>query len=140
MAFPSAGRADVSLGIRGGATIDPDLFAFGGHVAIDNFPGLGGLRFEPGVEIGAGDDIFMIRFLGHGKYMFDIARAPIRPFPLLGVEISYFNFDAGPGDGDTTEVGLNLGGGVEFFGKMAIELYFGVEDVADINVFFLYDF
>ncbi len=140
VAAPAA-QAEMRPGIRAGAMIDPDGFLFGGHLAFEGFPGLGGLRAEPGIELGIGDEFFMFRFLGHGKYMFDFRGSPVRAFPLFGLEVSYFNVDApGAADDDFTEVGLNLGGGAEFFGKLAVQMYFGVGDVPDINVVVLYDF
>jgi hypothetical protein len=43
-------------------------------------------------------------------------------------------------DDDATEVGLNIGGGAEFFNKLGVQMYFGVGDVPDITVNVTYDF
>jgi hypothetical protein len=45
-------------GIRGGLSLDPDQFYFGGH--IETSPLVDRLYFRPNVEIGLGDDLVLI--------------------------------------------------------------------------------
>ena len=45
-------------GIRGGISVDPDQFYFGGH--IETSPLVDRLHFRPNVEIGVGDDLMLI--------------------------------------------------------------------------------
>ena len=46
-------------GIRGGISVDPDQFYFGGH--LETSPLVDRLYFRPNVEIGIGDDLTLDR-------------------------------------------------------------------------------
>ena len=45
-------------GLRGGVSIDPDQFYFGGH--IETSPLVDRLHFRPNVEVGLGEDLMLI--------------------------------------------------------------------------------
>lgn len=45
-------------GVRGGLSLDPDQFYFGGH--IETSPLINRLHFRPNVEVGVGDDLMLI--------------------------------------------------------------------------------
>jgi hypothetical protein len=45
-------------GIRGGLSLDPDQFYFGGH--IETSPLINRLHFRPNVEVGIGEDLMLI--------------------------------------------------------------------------------
>src|SRR5688500_1553641 len=45
-------------GLRGGVSIDPDQFYFGGH--IETSPLVDRLHFRPNVEVGIGEDLMLI--------------------------------------------------------------------------------
>ena len=45
-------------GIRGGISVDPDQFYFGGH--LETSPLIDRLYFRPNVEVGFGDDLTLI--------------------------------------------------------------------------------
>jgi opacity protein-like surface antigen len=53
---------------------------------------------------------------GDAVYTFTVAPdSPVEPFALAGINIMRFSYDAGPfGSYSNTDVGLNLGGGVNF--------------------------
>ena len=57
VAFPLPAAAQ-SAGVRGGISLDPDQFYFGGHVESE--PLIDRVRFRPNVEIGLGDDVTVI--------------------------------------------------------------------------------
>lgn len=45
-------------GIRGGVSVDPDQFYFGGH--LETSPLVDRLHFRPNVEVGIGEDVVLI--------------------------------------------------------------------------------
>src|SRR6187402_944969 len=45
-------------GIRGGISVDPDQFYFGGH--LETAPLVDRLHFRPNLEVGFGDDLVLI--------------------------------------------------------------------------------
>lgn len=55
----SAG-AQTTVGVRAGASVDPDQFYFGGHVETN--PIADRVRFRPNVEVGLGNDIKLVAF------------------------------------------------------------------------------
>jgi hypothetical protein len=54
-ATPAAAQ---SLGLRAGASVDPDQFYFGGHA--ETAPLVDQLRFRPNLEIGVGNDVTLV--------------------------------------------------------------------------------
>ena len=54
-AVPAAAQ---DAGVRGGISIDPDQFYFGGHIETGAL--IDRLHFRPNVEIGFGDDLMLI--------------------------------------------------------------------------------
>ena len=60
-------------GIRGGISVDPDQFYFGGH--LETSPLVDRLYFRPNVEVGFGDDLTLIAANMEFVYKFSIAAA-----------------------------------------------------------------
>ena len=58
MAFSTVTASAQDAGIRGGISVDPDQFYFGGH--IETSPLVDRLYFRPNVEVGIGDDLMLI--------------------------------------------------------------------------------
>ena len=56
--LPSSPAAAQDGGIRGGISVDPDQFYFGGH--LETSPLVSRLHFRPNVEVGVGDDLMLI--------------------------------------------------------------------------------
>ena len=54
----AAPAAAQDAGVRGGISVDPDQFYFGGHIETSAL--VDRLHFRPNVEIGFGDDIMLI--------------------------------------------------------------------------------
>ncbi len=140
---PSSGAVGVRGGIRGGITDDPDTGFIGGHLAIDILRSH--LRIEPSLELGFGDhgldDYFTLRFNGNFKYMVLLNRQMrFKVYPLIGLAIYYHNWDNANGDHDETDVGFNLGGGLELFGvlfELAVTL---PDDMPDLTLTFGFTF
>ncbi len=53
-----APAAAQGLGVRAGASVDPDQFYFGGHA--ETVPLLDQLHFRPNIEIGLGNDLTLV--------------------------------------------------------------------------------
>lgn len=126
-------NASVTGGLRAGITDDPDTGFLGGHLVI--IPRGIPLRIEPSLELGFGgyghhDDFFILRLNGNFKYMFKPSRhRPIYLYPILGLSMYHINYDdeyydCHRYDCSHTEMGINLGFGVQLYGFM-IDLTFG---------------
>ncbi len=130
---------EIGFGVRGGLVIDPDGIFAGGHLSLEQvIPKVPDLRFEVAGELGFGFgdfDYFMIRVLGHAKYLFPLSDVPVTPFALGGLQLAYFNFDFG----SNTELGLDLGGGVEYQ-QFGVQLAFGLGDIPDLSLTGYYRF
>lgn len=61
-------EAQAGAGIRGGVSVDPDQFYFGGHVALG--PLVDRLWFRPNLEIGIGDNRTTVGLNGEFTYWF----------------------------------------------------------------------
>src|SRR5262245_6599102 len=68
MCLAATANAQTTVGIRAGASIDPDQFYFGGHVETP--PIADRLRFRPNVEVGVGNDLTAIAFNVEMAYHF----------------------------------------------------------------------
>jgi hypothetical protein len=131
--------APTAFGIRGGITDDADAIFFGGHVSIA--PGSArNLLIQPSLELGFGDegiDFFFLRGNLHFMYMIPISR-DVAFYPLFGPSMHYVDYEDGYED---TEVGLNLGMGIEF-SAIALELILGLpqDNLPDITLTISYTF
>ena len=111
-ASASAARADVSAGVRGGLSVDPDQVLFGGHL---EFPRIADrLYVVPSAEAGFGDDLFTLSFNGDLQYRFKV-RSEVRPYAGGGLSLYFVDSDFG---GSDTQLGVNILGGI-FFGRRA---------------------
>jgi len=115
-------------GLRGGLTVDPDQFYFGGH--LETPPLIDRLYFRPNVEVGFGDDLTLI-----GANMEFVYKFPSRGgwgiyaggWPALNV---YMVDDA---DDSDTDAGLNLLVGVENSRGLFFEFKMGAVDSPDFK-------
>jgi hypothetical protein len=113
-------------GLRGGVSIDPDQFYFGGH--IETSPLVDRLHFRPNVEVGIGEDLMLI-----GANMEFVYKFPQR---------GGWGFYAGAGpalnvimiedvDDSNVEAGVNVLLGVESSRGLFFEFKIGVLDSPD---------
>jgi hypothetical protein len=113
-------------GLRGGVSIDPDQFYFGGH--IETSPLVDRLHFRPNVEVGIGEDLMLI-----GANMEFVYKFPRR---------GGWGFYAGAGpalnvimiedvDDSNVEAGVNVLLGVESSRGLFFEFKIGVLDSPD---------
>ena len=64
--------AAQGLGVRAGASVDPNQFYFGGH--FETAPLVEQLRFRPNLEIGVGNDVTLVAVNLEFAYLFPQSR------------------------------------------------------------------
>ncbi|MGE0865590.1 MAG: hypothetical protein AB7P34_16960 [Vicinamibacterales bacterium] len=115
-------------GLRGGLSVDPDQFYFGGH--LETAPLVDRLHFRPNVEIGFGDDLTLI-----GANMEFVYKFPNRRdwglYAGGGPALNVYMFD--DVDDSETDAGLNLLVGVESSRGLFFEFKLGVIDSPDFK-------
>ncbi|HYB95731.1 MAG TPA: hypothetical protein VEC39_12200 [Vicinamibacterales bacterium] len=117
-------------GIRGGISIDPDQFYFGGH--LETAPLVDRLYFRPNVEIGFGDDLTLLAANMEFVYKFTRGRQA-NLYVGAGPALNVYMFD-GPGDNDSeTEAGFNVLVGVETRRSLFFEFKLGMIDSPDLK-------
>lgn len=134
------GSAEANIGfegwgIRGGLSVDPDQFDVGAHLNLGEF--MHNWRFQPNLELGFGDDVFLLLINGESFYLFDIAGSNFKPYVGGELSLVYWRVDHPRGDTDDLELGLSPVGGLEFpFSKRLmgfLEIKFGFGDVPDFR-------
>ena len=117
-------------GIRGGISVDPDQFYFGGH--LETSPLVERLYFRPNVEVGFGDDLTLIAANMEFVYKFT-TRRPWNLYAGGGPALNVYMFD-GDGDNDSeTEAGVNVLVGVEQSNGLFFEFKVGLIDSPDFK-------
>ena len=113
-------HAQGGAGIRGGVSVDPDQFYFGGHANVG--PVVGSLWFRPNVEVGVGKDVKLLALNPELAYWLGKRtawRAYLGGGPALNI---YFN------NGSETRAGLNFLLGVAHRGGFFAEVKVGAFD------------
>ena len=118
LAAPAAAQ---SVGVRAGASVDPDQFYFGGHVETE--PLVDQLRFRPNVEIGIGDDVTLVAFNIEFAYTF-AETGDWRVFAGGGPALNIYHIS----DETDSEGGFNLLLGAAHQGGLFGEVKFGLGD------------
>lgn len=119
--------AQVSTGLRVGASSDPDQFYFGGHV--ETRPLAENLRFRPNVEIGVGHDVTTLAFNFELAYKFAVRQA-WRPYILGGPALIVYDTDRST----TSRGGFNVGVGLEHRGGLFGEVKIGAIDSPEFKI------
>ena len=128
--FSSTPASAQDGGIRGGISIDPDQFYFGGH--LEAGPLVDRLYFRPNVEVGFGDDLTLIGANMEFVYKFSTGRA-LNLYAGAGPALNIFMFD-GEGDNDAeTEAGFNILVGAETPRGLFFEFKMGAIDSPDFK-------
>jgi hypothetical protein len=115
-------------GIRGGISLDPDQFYFGGH--LETSPLVDRLYFRPNVEVGFGDDLVLIAANMEFVYKFTRGRAwnlYAGAGPALNILMRDGNDDA------STEGGFNILAGAESSRGLFFEFKLGVLDSPELK-------
>ena len=133
MGFSTPAAAQAGPGVRGGVSVDPDQFYFGGHFETD--PLIEQLYFRPNVEVGVGNDVTTVAFNIEAIYKFPLQRRGTSFYVGGGPAVIIYDRD----DRSDTEGGLNLLGGLEF-GKVFFEVKGGLFDSPNLKVGIGYTF
>ena len=116
------------LGVRAGASVDPDQFYFGGH--YESRPLVEQLHFKPNVELGVGDDITTLGINFEFVYKIPIDGSPWNLYAGGGPAVNFYSFN----DNNETEGGLNVLVGAETSQGVFFELKLGALDSPDLKV------
>ena len=128
VAFWPASASAQDLGVRAGASVDPDQFYFGGH--YDSRPLVEQLHFRPNVELGVGDDITTLALNFEFVYKLPIDGGPWNLYAGGGPAVNFYSFD----DNSSTEGGLNVVFGAEAAQGVFFEIKLGALDSPDLKV------
>ena len=109
------------VGVRGGVSVNPDQFYFGGHV--ETAPLIDRLHFRPNLEIGIGDDRTLVSFNFEFAYHFP-SQANWHVYAGAGPALNLLRFhgETNPGGG------LNLLMGVQHNRGLFAEFKVGTVD------------
>jgi hypothetical protein len=128
MAIFATPAAAQDAGFRGGISVDPDQFYFGGH--LETSPLVDRLHFRPNVEVGFGDDQMLVA--ANMEFVFKFPRRGDWGFYAGGgPALNIYSFD--DVDDSETEGGLNLLVGVEAPRGLFFEFKVGVIDSPDFK-------
>lgn len=117
-------------GVRGGVSIDPDQFYFGGHFETDAL--VDRVHFRPNVEAGLGDDLTTIALNFDFVYKFPQGNG-WRIYAGGGPAINFYRFDRAGNDQTDSEPGLNFLLGVEQDTGLFFEFKVGAIDSPELK-------
>jgi hypothetical protein len=125
VALPSIAAAQ-GVGVRAGASVDPDQFYLGGHYETPAL--VEQLHFRPNVEVGFGDDITAL-----GLNLEFVYKIPIDgPWSLYaggGPALNVYSFN----DNSETDGGLNFVFGAETSNGLMFEVKVGAIDSPELK-------
>ncbi len=126
--FLASPAAAQDGGVRGGLTVDPDQFYFGGH--LETSPLVDRLYFRPNVEVGFGNDLTLIA--ANMEFVYKLpSRGGWGIYAGGGPALNVYMFDGE--DNSATDAGLNLLVGVENSRGLFFEFKIGVVDSPDFK-------
>lgn len=115
------------LGVRAGASVDPDQFYFGGH--YESLPLVEQLYFKPNVELGVGSDITTLGLNFEFVYKIPINGSPWNLYAGGGPAVNFYSFN----NDSSTEGGLNVLFGAETAQGVFFEVKLGALDSPDLK-------
>ena len=132
--FAAPAAAQPSVGLRGGASVDPDQAFFGVH--FETRPLIEHLTFRPNLEVGVGDNLTLVALNFEFAYWIPLERTPWRLYVGGGPAINIYSFDDDrPGRGDDSDVegGFNILVGLQHRRGLFTELKVGAMDSPDLK-------
>jgi hypothetical protein len=123
----SSSPAAAQVGIRGGLSVDPDQFYFGGH--FETSPLVDRLHFRPNLVVGVGDDLMLLATNFEFVYKFP-ARAGWNLYVGAGPALNIYLPDEGDSE---TDAGFNVMVGAERAGGLFFEFKVGAIDSPDFK-------
>ena len=128
--FSSTPALAQDAGVRGGISVDPDQFYFGGH--LETSPLVDRLYFRPNLEVGIGDELTLIGVNMEFVYKFTRNRG-LNLYAGAGPALNIIMPD-GEGDNETeTEAGFNILVGAETPKGLFFEFKIGAIDSPDFK-------
>lgn len=125
--FSSAPASAQDGGIRGGISVDPDQFYFGGH--LETSPLVDHVYFRPNLEVGIDDDLVLIATNMEFVYKFTNGR-PWNLYAGAGPALNIFMVDGGDSELDA---GFNILVGAESSRGLFFEFKIGAIDSPDFK-------
>lgn len=122
-ATPAAAQG---AGIRGGISIDPDQFYFGGHFETSAL--VDHVHFRPNVEVGVGDDLTLLAANMEFVYKFT-RRRDLNLYAGAGPALNIYMAD----NNSNTEAGFNFLVGAETRTGLFFEFKIGAMDSPDLK-------
>lgn len=127
MVISAVPAAAQGAGVRGGISVDPDQFYFGGH--FETSPLIESLYFRPNLEVGIGDDLMLLGANFEFLYKFP-SRSGWRVYAGAGPALNIYM----PDEGDSnTEAGFNVMVGAEQSRGLFFEFKIGAIDSPDFK-------
>jgi hypothetical protein len=120
--------AQQGFGLRGGLSLDPDQFYFGGHYVTA--PLAGKVRFQPNLELGIGDDLTTIALNFEFAYWARLNR-DWQIYGGGGPAMNLFEYE-GRDEGDA-EAGFNILVGFRQKNGLFFEMKVGALDSPDVK-------
>jgi len=127
LAAPAAAQGP---GLRGGVSVDPDQFYFGGHYETD--PLIDRLYFRPNLELGLGDHVVTTALNMEFVYKFP-SGSDWRLYAGGGPAVNFYSYDNPRGGGTDTDGGLNFLLGVEQRSGLFFEVKIGAINSPDVK-------
>lgn len=119
--------AQTAVGVRAGASVDPDQFYVGGHV--ETAPIADEFRFKPNVEIGVGHDVTVVALNLEFVYVFPSSR-DWNVYAGGGPALNIFDTDFDTNTGG----GFNVLFGVTHDSGLFTEVKVGAVDSPDFKI------
>ena len=116
--FAVPARAQVSAGIRVGASLDPDQFYFGGHIETE--PLAEHIHFRPNVEVGIGNNATVVAINFELAYKFATQKA-WHPYAMAGPALNIINTN----NNTSAQGGITIGVGAEHPDGLFVEVKAG---------------
>ena len=116
LAVPAS--AQVSAGVRVGASLDPDQFYFGGH--IETAPLADHVHFRPNVEVGIGNSATVVAINFELAYKFPVQQAWY-PYAVPGPALNIINAN----QSTSAQGGFTVGLGAEHSDGLFVEVKAG---------------
>lgn len=127
VALPSAAAAQgPGVGVRAGASVDPDQFYVGGHYETGAL--VEQLHFRPNVEVGFGDDLTALGFNLEFVYKIPID-GPWSLYAGGGPALNIYSFDGN----SETDGGVNFLFGAETSNGLMFEVKVGAIDSPELK-------
>jgi hypothetical protein len=127
------GAQPRGLGVRAGASADPDQFYIGVHKDVGRL--VDDLWFRPNAEVGFGSHAVLFALNGEFLYNINISSREWTPYVGAGPSLLIGSFRTGPGERDTDAGGgFNFVGGVQQTKGFMAEIKLGVIDSPDFKI------